>query len=257
MRLKVGGVTVAEYVVEPDLDATLSPRPYLHPVRTLGGLVVTDALPEDHRWHLGLSLAVQDVNGSNLWGGRTYVRDQGYVWRADHGRITHEGFDEVSDSRLVQRLAWRDRHGSVLLHELRELVATAAGAGTWQLRLAWELTATERVTLGSPATNGRPDGAGYGGCFLRFAPAPDVSVTAGALRGEEQVNGCAEESVEWVAPGYRARLTADMGGEGPRWFVRTGIYPGVCAAWAFDRVRVIDPAATWSGSFTARFTDLP
>ncbi|MBV1853191.1 DUF6807 family protein [Catellatospora tritici] len=250
MRLKVGGVTVAEYVVAPDLDPTLSPRPYLHPVRTLAGAVVTDALPEDHRWHLGLSLAVQDVNGTNLWGGRTYVRDQGYTWLDDHGTITHEGFDEAADDRLVQRLAWRDRKGEVLLQERREITATLVHSEAWRLSLSWELTAAERVTLGSPATNGRPDGAGYGGCFLRFAPVPDPKVSAGELRGEKQVNGCTRERVEWAVPGWRATLTGAS-----RWFVRTGIYPGVCAAWAYDKVQVIEPGVPWRGRFTAEFAD--
>ncbi|MBB5870299.1 hypothetical protein F4553_003678 [Allocatelliglobosispora scoriae] len=251
MNLKVGGVTVADYVIEPDLDATLSPRPYLHPVRTLSGVVVTDTLPEDHLWHLGLSLAMQDVNGNNLWGGRTYVRGQGYTWLDDHGRITHEGFDSVADDRLVQRLAWRGHDGGVLLHERRELVATLVGESAWRLDLSWDLAASERVTLGSPATNGRPDGAGYGGCFLRFAPIRGVRVTAGELVGEEEVNGCAEDAVEWAAPDYTVTMT---GAE--RWFVRTGIYPGVCAAWAFEQVRVIEPGTSWSGSFTATFEDV-
>ena len=38
---------------------------------------MTDAHPADHDWHLGIGVAVQDVAGWNLWGGRTYVRDQG------------------------------------------------------------------------------------------------------------------------------------------------------------------------------------
>ena len=42
--LTVGGVPVATYVAEPDLDIRLAPRPYLHPVRTLAGTVVTDEL---------------------------------------------------------------------------------------------------------------------------------------------------------------------------------------------------------------------
>nr|BFE71341.1 hypothetical protein GCM10020092_046420 [Actinoplanes digitatis] len=50
---------------------------------------MTDALPEDHRWHLGVSVAMQDADGVNLWGGRTYVRGQGYTWLEDHGRIAH------------------------------------------------------------------------------------------------------------------------------------------------------------------------
>src|SRR5690606_32857639 len=80
--LRLAGQTVAEYVLDPVLDPTLSPRPYLHPVRTRAGVTLTDALPADHRWHLGASLAVQDVSGTNLWGGRTYVRGTGYTWRA-------------------------------------------------------------------------------------------------------------------------------------------------------------------------------
>ncbi len=53
--------------------------------------MVTDAHPADHDWHLGIGVAVQDVDGWNLWGGRTYVRDQGYQWLGDHGRIDHVG----------------------------------------------------------------------------------------------------------------------------------------------------------------------
>src|SRR5688572_20752732 len=115
VELSVAGRVVAEYAVQPDLDPTLSPRPYLHPVRTLGGVTVTDVLPEDHRWHLGVSLAVQDVSGTNLWGGRTYVRDAGYTWLDDHGRIVHDEWLERADDRLVERLRWLDRAGETLL----------------------------------------------------------------------------------------------------------------------------------------------
>jgi hypothetical protein len=39
---------VATVVGDPDLDIRLAPRPYLHPVRTLGGVTVTGALCVDH-----------------------------------------------------------------------------------------------------------------------------------------------------------------------------------------------------------------
>ena len=77
--LTVGGREVARHVHEPDLEPFVAPRPYLHPVRTLGGTRVTDAAPVDHRWHLGCSVGIQDVNGTNLWGGRTYRHPGGYV----------------------------------------------------------------------------------------------------------------------------------------------------------------------------------
>ncbi|HET6346532.1 MAG TPA: DUF6807 family protein, partial [Myxococcota bacterium] len=226
-----------------------APRPYLHPIKTLGGKVITDVEPEDHKWHMGLSLAVQDVNGTNLWGGRTYVRDQGYTWLDDHGTMTHEGFDELSDSVVVQRLAWRDKAGSVLLEEVRTIEAVLAGGRSWALTLAWELTAVPRVTLGSPTTNGREFGAGYGGCFLRLAEAPE-SVTAGVLDGEEEVNGCDEPEIHWQASDYSLRVSGSK-----RWFVRTGMYPGICDAWAFEKVRVIEAGQTWSGSFQVLISD--
>lgn len=240
---KVDGLEVATYVVA-------APRPYLHPIKTLGGKVITDVEPEDHKWHMGLSLAVQDVNGTNLWGGRTYVRGQGYTWLDDHGTITHEGFDELSDSLVVQRLAWRDRTGSVLLDEVRTIEATLSGRAAWSLALSWDLTADRRVTLGSPTTNGREYGAGYGGCFLRLATAPE-SVSAGLLEGEEEVNGCDEPEILWRADDYSLRAA---GAE--RWFVRTSMYPGICDAWAFEKVRVIEAGQTWSGSFRLEISDL-
>src|SRR5882724_1057356 len=97
VMLHAGGRPVAEYVFEPKLEPTLSPRPYLHPVRTLAGTVVTDFLPADHLWHLGVSLGVPDVSGTNLWGGRSYVHGQGYVWLADHGSIEHLDWLKVAD----------------------------------------------------------------------------------------------------------------------------------------------------------------
>ncbi len=251
IELKVAGRTVASYVIEPDMPPTLSPRPFFHPIRTLGGTVVTDVMPQDHRWHLGLSLAVQDVNGNNLWGGRTYVRDQDYVWRDDHGTITHEGFEHRAEDGFTQRLAWRDHDGGVLLRERRHVTASLVDRNTWALEIAWHLSADDRVTLGSPVTNGRPDGAGYGGCFLRLAPAPAgepvPAVYAGSLCGEGEVSGSTEAEVVFRGHGYT--LTCSGLGDGDRWFVRTTGYPGICAAWAPERVRVIEPGGTWSGRF--------
>lgn len=240
--LTIDGLGVATYVVA-------APRPYLHPIKTLGGKVITDVEPEDHKWHMGLSLAVQDVNGTNLWGGRTYVRGQGYTWLDDHGTITHEGFDELSGSLVVQRLAWRDKAGSVLLNEVRTIAAVPIDPQTWSLSLSWALTAVPRVTLGSPATNGREYGTGYGGCFLRLADAPE-SVAAGSREGEDAVNGCEEPEIHWRASDYSLRVA---GAE--RWFVRTSMYPGICDAWAFEKVRVIEAGETWSGSFRVVIAD--
>lgn len=259
IALEVAGRTVAEYVIEPDVPPTLSPRPFFHPIRTLAGTVVTDVMPEDHRWHMGLSLAVQDVNRNNLWGGRTYVRGQDYVWLDDHGTIAHEGFEQRAEDGFTQRLTWRDHDGGTLLRERRQVTASQVDRSTWALDLAWQLSADEQVTLGSPVTNGWTDGAGYGGCFLRIAPtpagAPTPEVSAGSLRGEGEVSGSTAPEVVWGGHGYT--LTCSGLGDGDHWFVRTTGYSGICAAWALDQVRVIEAGSTWSGRFRVVVADQP
>ncbi|GIF75221.1 PmoA family protein [Asanoa siamensis] len=239
-QLAVDGVTVASYVVTPAVDAIQGVRPYLHPVRTLHGTAVTDCAPDDHVWHLGVSVAMQDVAGTNLWGGRTYVRDEGYTWRDDHGAIVHTGWLPAIEG-LRHRMEWRDRDGGVLLTEERHLRAARARRG-WELSVDFTLTARREIPLGSPATNGRPDGAGYGGFFWRAAPGETQVFTADA-EGEDQVNGSA---APWLAltRGETPYTLVFRGlADDDRWFVRTGIYPGVCAALAFDRPLVVTPEA--------------
>ena len=235
VRLRAGGAEVAAYAIDPAVDPRHGPRPHLHPVRTLGGITVTDAGPADHRWHLGVSVAMQDVDGTNLWGGRTYVRDRGYTWRADHGRIAHTGWlpgGEPTDGGFGERLEWRDPAGAVLLTERRTVAAVPVPRG-WELDFGYALTAPDDrdVTLGSPATNGRPGGAGYGGFFWRAAPGAVTTFTA-AHDGEEKANGSAEPWGALTGPGPYTLVFRGLEGD-DRWFVRTGIYPGVCAALAF------------------------
>ena len=239
--LTVGGAQVATYVTEPELDIRLGPRPYLHPVRTLGGTVVTDALCFDHPWHLGASLTVADVNGWNLWGGRTYVRDEGYVWLDDHGRIEHTGW--LPDG---EQLRWCDGAGRTLLTEQRQLSAAPA-AGGWELSFSYALTAPadQKVVLGSPATNGRTGGAGYGGFFWRLPPGKAVA--------SEPHGSAAPELTVTVDDAYTLVFSGLEGTD--RWFVRTDDYVGVCAALAFDEPLVIPAGGTLRRSLRVLITD--
>lgn len=250
VMLRVAGTDVAEYQVSPRLDPTLSPRPYLHPVLTLGGVTVTDVLPEDHRWHLGVSLAVQDVSGTNLWGGRTYVRGAGYTWRDDHGRIVSDDITATAPDQLAQRLRWCDPAAGTLLTE-RRLIAARAVTDAWALEFRYTMTAPadRDVTLGSPATNGRPGGAGYGGLFWRAAPAVEPpAVFTAADEGEEAGNG---STASWLAlsraDDHPYTLVFTGLSDGDHWFVRAAQYPGVCAAFAFHTPRVIAAGTSWTG----------
>jgi hypothetical protein len=228
--LRVGGVPVAAYRDGGDLDPTLSPRPYLHPVRTLAGTPVTAARPADHPWHLGISVALQDVDGCNFWGGPTYVRGEGYVWRDDHGRIEHTAFDRVDDDGFVEHLRWVTFSGELVLTERRRVRAQPTEDG-WQLELRTTLTnaAGGAVRLGSPATNGRV-GAGYGGFFWRLPPAQEPAVRTRGAAGEGDVHGSRSQWLAWTDRGAGFTLVFAQAGRGTAadpWFVRMAEYPGV------------------------------
>jgi Methane oxygenase PmoA len=229
-RLRLNGMPVADYVDGSELDPILSPQPYLHPVRTLGGTVVTDALPGDHRWHLGICVALQDVAGWNFWGGRTYMRGRGYVWREDHGRIEHAGFAQLGDDGFTEKLHWLNPQGELLLTEHRRVQARLADRG-WELELITTLTnaAGRPIRLGSPATNGR-EGAGYGGLFWRLPPAREPRVYTATAAGEHAVHDCIAQWLAWAdhAAGVTLVFTGtDDTTRADPWFVRVKDYPGI------------------------------
>ncbi|GAB3183123.1 hypothetical protein GCM10027060_17400 [Nesterenkonia halophila] len=260
-ELRLGEQTLATLRTGEDVSPTDSPRPFLDRVRTRGGVVVTDQQPLDHTWHLGVSAALQDVDGTNFWGGRTYTRDAGrYIWREDHGRIRaaeqrleHDVAALGGGSRLDQRLEWLDHRGTALLAEERAVAvagldADSAGADdAWALDLSFALTsAVERtVMLGSPGSNGRV-GGGYGGFFWRLPAVEDATICTAEAEGEEAVHGSV---TDWLM--YSGRFGSEHGGgeatlvlastDADPWFVRCSGYPGVGMSLAWDAPVAAEP----------------
>lgn len=256
--LRVGDTTVAEYVDGRGLDPVLAPRPHLHPIRTLGGTLVTDAQPSDHPWHLGLSVAVPDVDGCNLWGGPTFVRDQGYTARDDHGRIEHAGFVELGRDGFVERLRWLAPSGEPLLLEERVVRGRLVEHG-WELRLDTTLTnGTDRpLPLGSPATNGRV-GAGYGGLFWRLPPPRDPWVRTVDAEGEAAVHGTTAPWIAWsdrVAGFTLVVAGADRATRADPWFARVADYPGIGSQLAAATPLLLSPAGTVTRGLRALLAD--
>ena len=70
LTFTAGGRQIATYTYKPTDAQYESPRPYFHPLTTLGGDEVTIFRPWDHVWHKGLSLALPNVGKDNFWGGR-------------------------------------------------------------------------------------------------------------------------------------------------------------------------------------------
>lgn len=246
VELRAGGTPVASYVTAGELPADVSPRPYLHPVRTLNGIVITELMPEDHRHHLGVSLAVPDLAGQNFWGGRTFVRGAGPTRLDNHGAQRHLDWLDSTPGQLVERLAWLAKDGRMLIDERRTLAArTVRSADCWALTFAFRLenVSGEPVEIRSPATNGRP-GAGYGGFFWRAPMGPVRVFTAAAANGEEEVHG---RPARWLAmAGEHWTLVFVAGDERTArdpWFVRAREYPGVGSSLAWDAPLVV-PAGT-------------
>lgn len=239
----VGGRPLAVLRTGAGLNTALSPRPYLHPVTTLGGTVVTDHLPADHPWHLGAGFALQDVNGTNFWGGKTYTRDAGaYVSRQDHGRI--EMLPANQDEPDTRQLRWLGTYGQPLLTERRILSREILGERVWRLDISSELTAVVDVSLGSPGSNGAA-GSGYGGFFWRLPACSGERIFTSDAEGEPAVHGAVAPWLAWTAsfgqvPGIRSGQPATVVFRAPDeaadpWFVRCSGYPGVGSALAWDR----------------------
>jgi hypothetical protein len=244
--LRVAGRPVGRYVLRPGLPGRLSPRPHLHPVTTLAGTAVTESGPADHLHHLGVGVAVPDVEGHNFWGGRTYVRDRGPTELDNHGAQRHTAFQLCDPDGFVEELRWVAA-GTELLREHRTVAATGLTDTAWALDLTFSLTnvTSAPLTIGSPATNGRP-GAAYGGFFWRArkeSTAPHVFTAD--REGEKDVHGT---TADWLAltgdtwslvfTGATGRTRRDP------WFVRTEEYPGVGSSLAHDERLTVAPGDT-------------
>ena len=236
------GTTLFRYVYRPDEPQLESPRPYLHPVRTLSGDLVTEYRPDDHPWHKGIAWSLPNVGTENFWGGPTYRRTDGYIQLSNNGAMRHDGFETVSVpaagdgvAHLDERLSWVTEAGETWFTERRRIAVTA-----WPDEAAWvcgfEFTmrnvSGRPVRIGSPTTEGR-ENAGYGGLFWRGPR----SFTYGRVVTPDGTGG--DELMGWRGPwmafaGPESTLIfrdspANFSHPG-QWFVRSTPFACVCPA---------------------------
>jgi hypothetical protein len=245
------GVVLFRYVYRPG-DAQLeSPRPYFHPVATLGGDVVTIYRPHDHAWHKGLALSLPHVGPDSFWGGPTF-RGGGYVQLPNNGSMRHVAFDQALASagraRVAERLTWVTEAGREVIAEQRQFAVTAWPAeGAWGLVFQSVLTniSGAGIVVASPTTEGRPD-AGYGGLFWRGPRSfTGGRVTLPDATGGDELMG---RRAPWLA------FTGQHDGHGrwstlvfaddvanfsfpSQWFVRSTPFAAVCPAPFFAATR--------------------
>ncbi|WP_240916021.1 DUF6807 family protein [Sanguibacter sp. HDW7] len=235
--LAAGESRLARYREGASMADVHAPRPHLHPVRSLAGTRITAASPADRRHHHGLSLALQDVAGSNFWGGRTCVPGEGMQVLGDQGRQVRVAV-EVADGRpgrLLEQLEWHGRDGEVLLDEARTLDGELleGGAG-WALRWSSELTARRALRISNPAeeSGSLP---GYGGVFWRFAPADEHRVASSLGSGDVAHGSRSPWLVVAARHGTAWTTVVLVQDRGRPWFVRTTPYLGAGPAVASGR----------------------
>jgi hypothetical protein len=150
-------------------------RPFVHPLRTPAGHVLTVDAPDDHPWHHGLWFTIKYVNGDNYW-----------EEMAPYGVLRHDGPPAVTSAAdgvsVTGRLDWiaPDRE-TVVLRERRSIHYRRLDDDSYALDLDITLDAEVDCELDRTPFNG--EWGGYGGLALRGAPGlVDSTLT---VEGEE------------------------------------------------------------------------
>lgn len=250
---------LTRYADGESMPGVHSPRPYLHPLHSLGGVAMTQITPTDHRHHYGVSMAVADVNGTTYWGGRTFVRGQGPTLLANHGRQhTVSAAVVEGGATLSSQVRWADEHGWDQLVEQRRLTGLLLPeVEAWALGWSSRLRAGDSdVVIGSPATSGRP-GAGYGGLFWRLPFADESSVLTADADSEVRAHGSRSP---WIAVERRTgdawtTLLLVQPGDVDPWFVRVTDYVGAGPALAWDAPRRIAAGTSLDVELVAAVAD--
>jgi hypothetical protein len=248
VTITAGDVPIVTYVYLPDTVQLESPKPYLHPIRTLAGDLVSLFRPHDHVWHKGIAWSLPHLGEHNFWGGPTYVHGRSYVQQENNGTAAHREMTRLTvdgdTAALTHTLDWTSQQGAPVVAETRSLTVSLIDEVSWSLVFETAMTNVSGATLqiGSPTTKGR-ENAGYGGLFWRgprsftdgVAQSPD-GVGADDLRGTR---------AEWFA--YRGRhdetgraSTVVMVDDTrnpqhpPQWFTRSEEFACLCPAPFFS-----------------------
>jgi hypothetical protein len=256
--LGVGPVEILRYVYGADIPQFEAPKPYLHPIRTLSGALVSAYRPWDHRWHKGLQMTWSHVSGQNFWGGNTYVHGQGYIPLDNVGGMRHDSFEgfehDGTQLSLAEKLTWVTQGGEEWVAEHRKLrvhsIDPATGSYAIDIQSALTNIRGADLELGSPTTHGR-EAAGYTGWFWRGPR----NLTGGQVLAAD---GAGPEAMGTASAGlaYTGR-NDDIDGEvtilavagttshgSLDWFVRNDPFPAIAPSPAFYKEIVLRPEET-------------
>jgi hypothetical protein len=137
-----------------------APRPFLHPVTTPAGAVLTVEAPADHPWHHALWFAIKFVNGENFW-------EEYGEFGTLRARDVRE-LDAAGDGAVQATIDWVRPDGeSRALVETRTLTPETLGDGAYAIDWVETLETDVDSTFDrTPFTTW----GGYGGLTLRGSP---------------------------------------------------------------------------------------
>jgi hypothetical protein len=151
--------------------ATDRHKPFVHPLRTAGGRVLTTVEPLDHPWHRGLWFSWKFLNGVNFWEEREHA---GEGAGAGFGRTELAGVDGIAwrpeRTRVTTRYSYRVPGGAVLLSERRTIGVALPTDGS--CTIDWETTVTaggQSVRIDRTPIRPETPWGGYAGLSFRAA----------------------------------------------------------------------------------------
>ncbi len=191
--------TCAANFAEMDLPCEWdAPRPFMHPLTTPAGAVLSVEAPADHPWHHALWFTIKFVNGENFW------EEYG-----EYGTLRTTNVRE-SDHAVTAQLDWIAADGeTVRLRETRTIsrapIDNDAYAIDWTESLSVDV---DTVLDRTPFTTW----GGYGGLTLRGAPTWTdtlIRLDDGVERDRSLGEPSAWLSIEGIASG-RAEVNAGV-----------------------------------------------
>jgi hypothetical protein len=270
VRVADGEVALFHYVYEPGTPQLESPKPYLHPIRTRAGRLVSLFRPWDHVWHKGLSWSLPVVADENFWGGPTFVKGRGYVQLPNNGAQQHRRVQECTMAdgvaSFAHALEWITQQGRVMFDEERRLTARVLDDALWGLTFETRMTnvTDSDISIGSPTTRGR-ENAGYGGLFWRGPRSftDGTLVTADGTGSGDEVRG---QRHAWMGFAGRHDVVdasslvvmvdaADNPAHVPQWFARSREFAALNPAPFFSEELIVPAGGTVAFRYAVGIAD--
>jgi hypothetical protein len=199
LALTNGGREVWRAVFDPKL-----PKPFVHPLATLQGEVLTAFEPADHFWHRGLWFSWKFVNGLNYWEEDKHTRkSEGLTGVTAAKAVTHPDFSATVSMDLAYRPPGKDP----VMTEQRVLeFSRPDGNGNYWIDWQADFTVgAEPVVLERTPPPGEPDGkpwGGYAGLGVRLPMGIKgwAFTSSGGAKGERETHGKPAGWIDFSGP---------------------------------------------------------